>query len=298
MVNCLIIFVGNFSPPKLFHDKRSGMFMVFLLCKTLMKQNGKYALVTGATSGIGFELAKLFAQDGYNLVITGRYTDTLNITADKLSSYNVDIVKIQKDFFQRDSPFDLYNEIKEKGIEISVLVNDAGQGEYGEFKDTDINRELDIIQLNVITVVVLTKLFLQDMLERNDGKILNVTSIAGKLPGPYQSVYHGTKAFVHSFTEAIHSEIKESEVIITSLLPGVTNTDFFNKASMQSSKIVQEGEMADPADVARDGYEALNKGKDKVISGIKNKVEVAMSNVTPDSKVADKLKKQQAPVNK
>jgi len=263
-----------------------------------MKQNGKYALVTGATSGIGFELAKLFAQDGYNLVITGRYTDTLNITADKLSSYNVDIVKIQKDFFQRDSPFDLYNEIKEKGIEISVLVNDAGQGEYGEFKDTDINRELDIIQLNVITVVVLTKLFLQDMLERNDGKILNVTSIAGKLPGPYQSVYHGTKAFVHSFTEAIHSEIKESEVIITSLLPGVTDTDFFNKASMQSSKIVQEGEMADPADVARDGYEALNKGKDKVISGIKNKVEVAMSNVTPDSKVADKLKKQQAPVNK
>ena len=120
------------------------------------------------------------------------------------------------------------------------------------------------------------------MTARGDGKILNVSSIASKIPGPYQSVYHGTKAFVHSFTEAIRSEVKDSGVTITALLPGATDTDFFNKADMLEAKIVQEGKLDDPAKVAKDGYDALMRGDDKVISGFKNKMQVAMSNVMPD----------------
>jgi short-subunit dehydrogenase len=184
---------------------------------------------------------------------------------------------------------------------VDVLVNDAGQGVYGEFVDTELDRELDIIQLNIGAVVVLTKLFLKDMVASGSGKILNVASIASKVPGPYQSVYHGTKAFVHFFTEAIRSEIKASghdNITITSLLPGATDTDFFNKADMEESKIVQEGKLGDAAEVAKDGYEALMAGKDMVISGFKNKVQIAMSNMIPDSMATENMRKNQEPVNK
>lgn len=261
-----------------------------------MSDQKKYALVTGATSGIGKELAKLLAKDQYNLVIVARNQDVLNDTANELKlESGVEIRTLAKDLFKREAAFEVYDEVKRQGIQIDVLVNDAGQGQYGEFVETDLNRELDIIQLNIGAYVILTKLFLKDMVARKEGKILNVASIASKLPGPYQAVYHGTKAFVHSFNEAVRSEIKDSGVTLTSLLPGVTDTDFFNKAEMQDSKIVQEGGMADPADVAKDGYEALMAGDDMVISGFKNKMQVSLGNITPDSMVADAMKKQQEP---
>ena len=265
-----------------------------------MATNGKYALITGATSGIGYELAKLFAQDGYNLVIVARGEDGgLERTAGELKSgHGIEVVTLAKDLFKRESAFEVYDEIKAKGIEIDTLVNDAGQGMYGLFAETDINRELDIIQLNVMSVIVLTKKFLQDMLSRGNGKILNLSSIAGKTPGPWQAVYHGTKAFIQSFTESIRSENKGKGVTITALLPGVTDTDFFNKAEMQESKIVQDkSKMADPADVAKDGFDALMSDDDKIISGFKNKLQIAMSNLMPDPMVAENMKKQQEPVN-
>jgi hypothetical protein len=207
------------------------------------------------------------------------------------------IVKIAKDLFWPEAATELYEEIKAKGIQIDVLVNDACQGQYGKFTETDLERELDIIQLNICSVVSLTKFYLKEMVARGSGKILNVTSVAGKIPGPLQAVYHGTKAFAHSFTEAIREEVKDSGVTITSLLPGATDTDFFNKADMLQAKNVAEGKLADPADVAADGYKALMNGEDMVISGFKNKVQVAMSNITPDSLVAKQVHKQQAPVN-
>jgi short-subunit dehydrogenase len=263
-----------------------------------MSEN-KYALITGATSGIGFELAKLFAADHYNLVITGRNLQELDAKAVELKQQGVEVVTIAKDLFNRQEAFDLYDEVKAKGIEIDVLVNDAGQGLYGEFKDTDINRELQIIDLNIASLVIITKQFLKDMVARNDGKILNLASIASKTPGPWQSIYHGTKAFVLSFTEAIREELKDTNITITALLPGVTDTDFFNKADMQSSKAVQDkSSMASPADVAKDGYDALQDGKDKVISGFKNKLQMAMTNLTPDSTVAHMMNEQQKPVDK
>ncbi|RYE25475.1 MAG: SDR family oxidoreductase [Sphingobacteriaceae bacterium] len=263
-----------------------------------MATNQKYALITGATSGIGYELAKLFANDQYNLVIVARNTQELDKTANELKQAGVEVITISKDLFNREAPLEIYNEIKSKNLQIDVLVNDAGQGQYGLFSETDINRELEIIQLNIGATIALTKPFLKDMIARKDGKILNLSSIAGKTPGPYQAVYHGTKAFIQSFTEAIRSENKDSGVTITALLPGATETDFFNKADMNDSKIVQDGSMSTAADVAKDGYDALMAGDDMVISGFKNKMMIGMTNVTPDHLVADMMKKQQEPVDK
>src|ERR1700712_2690931 len=169
-----------------------------------MKTKKQYALVTGATSGIGYELTKLLAEEGYNLVIVARGEDGLKRTANELiQNYQVEVITLAKELFNRKAAFEVYEFVKSKGLPIDVLVNDAGQGQYGEFIYTDIDREMDIIQLNVVSLVVLTKLFLREMVERKTGRILNLASIASKTPGPLQSVYHATKAFVHSFTEAI-----------------------------------------------------------------------------------------------
>jgi short-subunit dehydrogenase len=255
----------------------------------------KYALITGATSGIGYELAKLFAADGYNLIIVARTVADLERTAAEFSSqYNVNVTTIAKDLFEREAPFDLYDEIRQQGIIIDVLVNDAAQGLFGKFVETDLQKELDMLQLNIGAYLILTKLYLREMITRGDGKILNVASIASKVPGPYQSVYHGTKAFIHSFTEAIRAEIDGSGVTVTSLLPGATDTDFFRKAHMEESRILEQ-DLADPAKVAKDGFEALMKGDDMVISGLKNKAQIAASNITPDNLVAKAMLKQQAP---
>lgn len=263
-----------------------------------MSDNGKYALITGATSGIGYELALLFAKDQYNLVIVSRDEQQLEVKAQEFRQHGVEVVTIAKDLFNREEAKSIYDEVKGKGIEIDVLVNDAGQGVYGLFKDNELDRELDIIELNISAVVILTKHFLQDMVSRNSGKILNLASIASKTPGPWQAVYHGTKAFVLSFSEAIREELKETDITVTALLPGVTDTDFFNKADMNSSKAVQdEDSKADPAGVAKDGYEALMSGKDKVISGLKNKLQMGITNVTPDTMVAHNMNEMQKPVD-
>ncbi|MDB5125775.1 SDR family oxidoreductase [Mucilaginibacter sp.] len=259
--------------------------------------NTKYALITGATSGIGLELAKLFAKDHYNLIIVSRNQQELDKTAYELQQNGIDVIAMAKDLFNRDEAFSLCEEVKRTGIHIDVLVNDAGQGVYGEFKDNDIDRELKIIDLNIGALTILTKHFLQEMVSRNEGKILNVASIASETPGPWQAVYHATKAYVLSLTEAIREEVKDTNITITALQPGVTDTDFFNKAGMNNSKAVQDKEaMANPADVAKDGYNALMAGKDKVVSGFKNKLQMAMGNVTPDSTLAHMVNEQQKPV--
>ena len=134
------------------------------------------------------------------------------------------------------------------------------------------------------------------MLARNEGKILNVSSIGGEMPGPLQSVYHATKAFVTSFTRAVREEVKDTNVTITALLPGVRDTDFFRKADQEDARMVKEGDRADPAKVAQDGYDALMAGKDKIVSGFKNKAMVASSHILPDSMVAANMHKQMEPV--
>lgn len=254
-----------------------------------------YAVITGGTSGIGKELAKCFAEDGYNLILVARTQSDLEITAMELSGqYEVDVKTISKDLFQPNAAFEVYDEVKAFGVSIDVLVNDAGQGQFGLFAEQDINRYLEIIQLNVVSLTVLTQLFLKDMVARNEGKILQLASIASQLPGPWQAVYHATKAYVLSLTEALYIELKETNVSITALQPGATDTDFFEKADMLESKIL-DTKLSDPAQVARDGYNALMKGKDKIVSGMKNKTMVAMSNVLPESMVAEQMNKMQQP---
>ena len=258
----------------------------------------KYALITGGSSGIGYELARLFARDGYNLLLVARTEADLQQRCHELrSEFNVEASYIAKDLFQPEAPFELYGEVQRRGLRIEALVNDAGQGQYGLFAESDIHRQLDLIQLNVSALTVLTYLFLKDMIARNSGKILNLASIASQLPGPWQAVYHATKAYVLSFTEAVRSELKDSNIHITALQPGATDTDFFNKAEMQESKIL-DTKLSDPVKVAKDGYEALMADKDKVVSGLKNKVMTGMSNVTPEDKVADMMNKMQEPKKK
>jgi short-subunit dehydrogenase len=256
-----------------------------------------YTLITGGTKGIGYELAKIFAYNGHNLILVARDENNLNQTARELKALGVEVITISKDLFIKESPFELFDDVKERGLNVDILVNDAGQGQYGEFAETDIYRELDIIQLNISSLVVLTKLFLQEMLQRGTGRILNLSSIASKAPGPWQSVYHGTKAFVQSFTEAVRNEVKDSGVTLTALLPGATDTEFFKTAEMEDSKVVQDGKLDDPVKVAKDGYDALMRGDDMVISGFMNKVNVAMSNMMPDSAAAASMNKKQAPAN-
>lgn len=261
-----------------------------------MSTEVKYALITGGSAGIGYELAKLFAADKYNLILVSRTQVHLQSVKQELEQqFGIEVLTIAKDLALKESPLEVYKEVKAKGIDLDVLVNDAGQGVYGEFKDTDLDRELEILQLNIGAYVVLTKLFLKEMVANSKGKILNVGSVAGEMPGPWQAVYHGTKAFVNSWSEAIRTELKDKGVTVTVLLPGATDTDFFNKAGMEDSKIVQETKLADPATVAKDGYKALLSGDDKVISGFKNKVQVVVSNLIPDSKVAENMQNQQRP---
>ncbi|WP_207423093.1 SDR family NAD(P)-dependent oxidoreductase [Desertivirga brevis] len=264
-----------------------------------MENNQKYALVTGGTAGIGYELAKLFAKDGYNLVLVSRNEYELARTQAELQDqYKIQVHTISKDLMKMEAPFEVYKEVTDQGIKVDVLVNDAGQGVYGEFVDTDIQREIDIIHLNIMAYVVLTKCFVQDMVIRGGGKVLNVGSIAGEMPGPLHSVYHGTKAFVNSWSEAIRNELKDSNITVTVLLPGATDTDFPVKANMENAKIFAESNLSDPAEVAKDGFEALMSGDDKIVSGLKNKAMVAMGNVLPDSVVAENMRKQQEPVDK
>lgn len=260
-----------------------------------MNTQKTYTLITGGTSGIGYELAKVFASKGHNIILVARDEADLTITRNELLEMGVDTVIISKDLFDKQSPFELYEEVCEKGYDVEILVNNAGQGQYGEFAETNIHRELSIIQLNISSLVVLTKLFLQDMLKKGRGKILNLSSVASKAPGPLNSVYHGTKAFVQSFTQAIAEEVKEKGITVTALLPGATDTDFFNKADMQQSKIVKEGKLGDAKKVAQIGYDALMKGEQMVVSGLKNKVKVALSNILSDKAAAKSMKKEQSP---
>lgn len=263
-----------------------------------MAKKNEYVLITGGTMGIGYELAKVFAENGYNLVLVARSSNELcNAKKSIQDMYPVQVVIIEKDLFEVTNAFSLYEDVVRLGIPVTILVNNAGQGAYGAFMETAIGRELSIIQLNISSLVVLTKLFLINMVRAGKGKILNLSSIASKVPGPWQSVYHGTKAFVQSFTEAIREEIKDTGVTITALLPGATDTDFFRKADMMDSKIVVQGKLDDPAKVAQDGFNALMKGDDMVVSGFKNKVQVGLSGLMPDSTNAAMMNKQQQPTN-
>ncbi|OYQ37554.1 oxidoreductase [Flavobacterium cyanobacteriorum] len=260
---------------------------------------GQIALITGGTSGIGLELARCFAKDGYNIILVARTQEDLETVAQELTAqYGVKAYGIAADLMRQGAAEKLYEEIKLEGLQIDVLVNDAGQGVWGKFTETDLQKELDIIQLNIVATVILTKLFLKDMVARNSGKVLQLASTSSKAPTPLLAVYAGTKAFVYNFTQGLINELKDTNVTMTALLPGPTETDFFNKAGAEHTVVYQEKDLADPADVAKDGYEALQKGESKIVSGMKNKLQITLGNILPDEALAENYRKQMNPSKK
>lgn len=256
-------------------------------------ENEKFALITGATSGIGYELAKLFAADNYNLVLVARNEQNLKEVADEVKQGNaITVHTIAADLFLPEAAKEVFDKTKQLGITIDVLVNDAGQGEWGRFHKTDLQREIDLVQLNIISLMSLTKFYLKEMVERNSGRILQLASSVSKAPTPYLAVYAATKAFVLSFSEALVKELEDTDVTVTALLPGATDTDFFHKAKAENTVTYKETGLYDPADVAKGGYEALMNGDATVQPGFNNKVQNAMSTLLPDSAVASNMEKQ------
>jgi short-subunit dehydrogenase len=264
-----------------------------------LENRNRYALITGATSGIGYELAKLFARDGYNLILVARNQQLLQQTSDELKQqYGVEITPLAKDLFKPTAAEEIYNKTREMGITVNVLVNDAGQGEWGPFVETDLQRDLDIIQLNIASLVSLTKYFLRDMVQRNEGKILQLGSEAGTTPMPLLATYAATKAFVISFSVALADELRNTDITVTVLLPGATDTDFFHKAHQENTVTYREKELLSPEEVAKDGYEALMNGERKIISGAKTKMHVFMADVLGDKASAANMRKQMEPSEK
>jgi len=264
-----------------------------------MKKNSsanktKYALVTGATSGIGYELAVQAAADGYNLILVARDESELMKVSKQLSKYSVEVKTISQDLSKENAAENVYDAVRNLGISVDVLINDAGQGQHGKFTETDLNRQMEIIRLNVNSLVGLTYYFLKDMLTRNEGKILQLGSEVSKAPTPLLAVYAATKAFVLSFTEALINEISDTKVTMTLLMPGATDTDFFDKAGMENTKVYREEKLDSPEEVAKIAYKAMLDGDRRVI-GPAGRTNVAMAAVTPDHMIANKNRKVMEP---
>lgn len=258
-------------------------------------KNHNTVLITGATSGIGLELAKLFAQDHYNMVIVSRDEAKLNETADILRKAGANnVFVIAKDLSVSHAASDVYAITKKQELRIDILINDAGVGEYGMFAETNLENELDIIQLNIASVVHLTKLYLRDMLADGDGgKIMQLASVASYQPTPMLAVYAATKAFVLSFSDAIGTELRDTNITVTALIPNPTDTDFFNKAGMEHTKAAQN-DPEDPAVVAKIGYDALLRGEPHAFApGVKQ--QVVMSSLMPNRNVAKMAEKLMMP---
>ncbi len=263
------------------------------------ENRNRYALVTGATSGIGYEICRLLAADSYNLILVARNAERLQEIADRLKQeFSIEVTPMAKDLFTITAAKEIYESVQQMRVPIDILVNDAGQGEWGPFIETDLQRDIDIIQLNIISLVALTKYFLKDMVARNEGKILQLGSEAGTTPVPLLSIYAATKAFVLSFSAALANELKDTNITITALLPGATDTDFFHKAKQEDTVVYQETQLAEPAEVAKDGYDALKRGESKIISGAKTKMHVFMSDLLGARLGAANMKRQMKPSKK
>ncbi len=240
------------------------------------------ALVTGASSGIGLELASAAARDGHNLVLVARHRERLESIGRGLAEeHGVKVSVFAKDLADPSAPAAIARELSERGIAVDVLVNDAGFGVYGFFAETPIDRELEMIQVNAAALTHLTKLLLAGMLERRRGWILNVASTAAFQPGPIMAVYYATKAYVLSFSEALANECAGTGVTVTTLCPGPTHTEFERRAGFKSAPLFRSPLVKSAADVARAGWEGMKRGKRLVIPGIANRVLVQAERVTP-----------------
>jgi len=248
------------------------------------------ALITGASSGIGADLARLFARDGYDLVLVARREEKLRELAKELGVTSTVIVA---DLARPDAAQEIANALVEKSINIDVLVNNAGLGLAGPFMANDFAKDLQMIQVNIVALTQLTKLLLPGMVSRRQGRILNVASTAAFQPGPLMAVYYATKAYVLSFSEAIAEELRGTGVTVTALCPGPTATGFGSVAGMEQTRLFTLMKPMSSAEVAKIGYEAMKRGRRVVVTGMMNRLLVQSIRISPRRMVTTIVRKLQ-----
>jgi len=231
----------------------------------------KTALITGASNGIGLELAKIHAQHGDNLILVARSKNKLDELKSELEKqFKILVYVIAKDLSAVDSAQQVYDEVKQKNIVVDYLINNAGFGDFGMFVETDWKKEEQMINLNITTLTLFTKLFIKDMVKRGNGRIMNVASTAAFQPGPTMAIYYATKAYVLNFSEAVDNEVRDKGVTVTTLCPGATESGFQEAAAMQDSKLFKGKKLPTSKEVAEYGYKAMMKGKAVAIHGFMN----------------------------
>jgi short-subunit dehydrogenase len=246
-----------------------------------MNQIRGLALITGASSGIGLELAKQFVAHDYDLVINAE-NNSINEVAGQLAIQDAKILPVRADLRAEGGVEKLYKAVTDTGRPLDAAVLNAGVGRGGAFVETALADEFEIIDLNVRSTVHLAKRVLRDMAARNEGRVLVTSSIASTMPGSFQAVYNASKSFLQSFAEALQNELKDTGITITSLMPGPTETNFFHRADMGDTKVGQSSK-DDPAQVAKQGFEALMQVKDKLVAGsAKTKAQGLANKVLPD----------------
>ncbi len=241
------------------------------------------ALITGASGGIGLELAKIAASKNINLVLVARNKVKLDQLRKELKEkYQINVWVFAHDLSNPDTLPELVEEIDNLALEITILINNAGIGDYGKYLETSPGKELEMINLNVFALTYLTKIYYRRMMHAGNGKIMNLSSIAGFMPGPYMSVYYATKAYVLSLTEALSAEAKGTGVTLTALCPGPTESNFFANASVNDQSAIKFFLSIPKAEVvARYGFNAMMKGRTVAIHGIKNKITIFLVNFIP-----------------
>lgn len=245
----------------------------------------KIALITGATTGIGLEIARIFAQDHIDITIVARDKQKLSdIKEDFENQYSIQVHTIPTDLSTEQGFNDIIKYTSENKISIQYLVNNAGFGDYGDFIDRDLDKYLQMIMLNINSLTALTHYYSRMMVLHGFGRILNIASTAGFQPDPHFAVYGATKSFVINFSEAIHKELENTGVLVSLLSPGATRTEFIERAEMHHTKLFDKGVMS-ASEVARVGYDGMMEGKLHVIPGLKNRVMAFFSSITPSSKL-------------
>jgi uncharacterized protein len=254
----------------------------------------KTALITGASNGIGLELAKIHASKGGNLVLVARNKSKLDdLKLELENQYKVSVYTIGKDLSLANAAQEVYDETSQQKIQVDYLINNAGFGDFGMFVETDWNKELQMINLNITTLTQFTKLYLQDMVARKSGRIMNVASTAAFQSGPTMAVYYATKAYVLSFSEAIDNEVSDKGVTVTSLCPGATESGFQAAAAMEESALVKGKKLPTSLEVAEYGYKSMLAGKTVAIHGLMNYIMANSVRFTPRAIVVKLTRKLQ-----
>lgn len=258
-----------------------------------MASTNKLAVITGASSGIGLELAKICAEEGYDLIIAADQAK-IEDAADELRRSGNDVKTLQTDLATLEGVDRLYELVKADGRRVDILMANAGHGLGRGFLDQDFDEIQHVVDTNVTGTIYLAHKIGRDMRSRNEGKILFTGSIAGFMPGAFQAVYNATKAFVDSFAFALRNELEDTNVTVTCLMPGPTDTEFFERADMMDTSVGQ-GKKDDPAMVARTGFDAMMRGDGDIVSGWKNKLQTTLANITPSGVLAEQHRKMAEP---